>query len=118
MGVVFIAHGSQKVLGLFGGPGLSGFVSWIGGYGIPSYLAYLAAFAELIGGALLLLGIYAELGALMVIPVMAGALILIHKSQGFFIQNNGFEYVLCLLVILFSIILAGPGYLALIRFRR
>ncbi len=118
LGVVFVAHGSQKVLGIFGGPGLSGFATWIGQYGIPSYLGYLAAFAEFIGGILLLLGVYAELGALIVMPVMAGAILFVHKSHGFFIQHNGFEYVLCLMVMLFSIIIAGPGYLTLVRYRR
>lgn len=118
VGIVFIAHGGQKVLGIFGGTGLSAFASWITQLGVPFYAAYLAAFAEFIGGIMLLLGVYAELGALMIMPVMAGALFLVHKPHGFFIQNNGFEYVLCLLVILFSIILAGPGYLSLLRYRR
>ncbi len=118
LGVVFIAHGSQKVLGLFGGPGLQGFVSWIGGYGVPWYLAYLAAFGEFVGGILLLLGAYAELGALMVMPVMLGAIVLVHRNSGFFIQSGGYEYVLTLFVFLVAIVIGGPGYLALLRHRR
>lgn len=50
LGIIFILHGSQKVLGLFGGPGLAGFTAWLAGYGVPTFLAYLAAFAEFIGG--------------------------------------------------------------------
>ncbi len=100
LGIVFIAHGSQKVLGAFGGPGLTGFVAWTSKLGIPFYLGYLAAFGEFVGGILLLLGVYTELGALMVMPVMLGAVLLVHWANGFFIQNNGFEYPLSLFVFL------------------
>lgn len=62
LGLIFIAHGSQKVFGLFGGPGLAGFATWLGTYGLPPVLAYLAAFAEFIGGALLVTGYFAKLG--------------------------------------------------------
>ncbi len=56
LGSIFILHGGQKVLGLFGGPGLQGFIAWIGTMGVPAWLAYLAAFAEFIGGILMFLG--------------------------------------------------------------
>lgn len=118
VGIVFIAHGSQKVLGLFGGPGLDGFASWATQFGIPAYLAYLAAALELVGGLLILLGIYAELGALMIMPVMGGAVYFVHRTHGFFIQHNGFEYAVCLMVMLTTILLAGPGYCALLRYRK
>lgn len=113
LGIVFIAHGSQKVLGLFGGTGLEGFVKWIGGYGVPSWLAYLGAFSEFTGGILLLLGIAAELGALLVIPVMIGAVTLVHWGHGFFVQNKGFEYPLSLIFFALAIIVGGPGKYAL-----
>lgn len=118
LGIVFIAHGSQKVLGAFGGPGLPGFVAWTTKLGIPFYLGYLAAFGEFVGGILLLLGVYAELGALMVMPVMLGAVLLVHWANGFFIQNNGFEYTLSLFVFLLAIVIGGPGHLAILRTRR
>ena len=70
LGIIFVAHGAQKVLGVLGGPGLAGFVAWTTKLGVPFYLGYLAAFAEFLGGILLLLGIYAELGALMCIPLI------------------------------------------------
>ena len=118
LGIVFIAHGGQKVLGLFGGPGLEGFVSWVGTFGVPAYLGYIAAFAELIGGILLLFGIYAELGALMVIGVMAGAIYFVHLPHVFFIQNGGYEYVLSLIVSSVAIIIGGAGTLALYPLKR
>jgi putative oxidoreductase len=113
LGTIFIAHGGQKVLGLFGGPGLEGFVKWIGGFGVPPMLAYLAAFAEFTGGLLLFCGIAAELGALLVIPVMLGAVILIHWKHGFFSQDGGFEYPLSLIFFSLAIIVGGPGKYAL-----
>lgn len=97
-GAVFIAHGSQKVLGLFGGPGLEGFAQWSATVGISSWLAYAAAFAELIGGLLLISGIGASLGALLTAGVMLGAIWFVHLDKGFFAQNGGFEYPLVLLI--------------------
>ncbi len=118
LGIVFVAHGGQKVLGLFGGSGLQGFVSWAGTLGIPTYLAYAAAFAEFIGGILLLLGIYAELGALLALGVMVGAVYFVHLPHGFFIQNGGYEYVLSLIVSSLAILIGGSGRCTLVRLRR
>jgi putative oxidoreductase len=113
LGTIFIAHGSQKVFGWFGGPGLESFVGWASSFGIPGWLGYLAAFAELIGGCLLLTGIAAEIGALLVIPVMIGAVVIVHWKQGYFAQNGGFEYPLNLLLFALAIVVGGPGKLAL-----
>ncbi len=113
LGIIFIIHGGQKVLGVFGGPGLTAFVSWAGTYHIPSAVAYLAAFSEFIGGILLLTGVAAELGALMTIGVMLGAVLIIHRGHGFFAQNGGFEYPLSLILFALAIIIGGPGLFAL-----
>lgn len=104
LGAIFIAHGSQKVLGLFGGPGLSGFATWLGTYGIPPALAYLAAFAEFIGGLLLLSGYLTWLGGLMTSAVMVGAIVVIHWPH-FFVQNGGFEYPLMLIITTIAVVL-------------
>lgn len=113
LGYTFFLHGAQKVFGWFGGEGLEGFVSWIGKYGVPVWLAYLAAFSELIGGILLFTGIFSRLGALMVIGVMLGATFLIHWTNGFFIQNQGYEYTLNLILFAIAILIGGPGKFAL-----
>jgi len=114
LGAIFIAHGGQKVLGLFGGPGLQGFAQWAAAtMNLSPVLAYLAAFAELVGGLLLFFGIAAEIGAAMVIPVMVGAVVLVHWKAGFFAQNGGFEYPLSLTFFLLAIIVGGPGKHAL-----
>lgn len=105
LGLIFIAHGSQKVFGLFGGPGLAGFATWLGTYGLPPVLAYLAAFAEFIGGALLVTGYFAKLGGLMTSAVMLGAIFIIHWPK-FFAQNGGFEYPLVLLITTLAVVCA------------
>jgi putative oxidoreductase len=46
LGVIFILHGGQKVVGWLHGPGLSGWVGSMSGKGVPVFMAYLAAFAE------------------------------------------------------------------------
>lgn len=109
LGYIFLVHGGQKVLGWFGGPGLEGFVKWAAGYGIPNFISYLAAYAEFIGGALLFTGIATEIGALLVIGVMLGAVFIIHWPNGFFVQNGGFEYTLNLIFFAIATIIGGPG---------
>ena len=109
LGVIFIAHGCQKVFGLFGGPGLEGFAHWSATMNIPTYLAYGAAFCELIGGIMLLFGIATELADLALIPVMLGAVWLVHWNHGFFAQNGGFEYPLSLAFFLLALVIGGPG---------
>jgi putative oxidoreductase len=109
LGVIFTVHGAWKVFGLFGGPGLQGFVKWGAGIGISPMLAYLAAFAEFIGGLLLLTGFAAEIGALLVIAVMLGAIWFVHWGKGFFVQNGGFEYPLSLIMFSLAIVIGGPG---------
>jgi putative oxidoreductase len=106
-GAIFVAHGAQKVLGLFGGPGLEGFAQWSATLGIPAWLAYAAAFAELIGGLLLISSIGAPLGALLSGAVMLGAIWFVHLEKGFFAQNGGYEYALLLLLNCIVIFLAS-----------
>lgn len=113
VGSVFLLHGAQKVFGFFGGPGLEGFASYITSLGLPASLGYLAAIFELAAGLMLVLGIATELGALMTIPVMKVAIYLVHWSNGYFIQNQGYEYALNLLLLAVAIIIGGPGAHAL-----
>jgi putative oxidoreductase len=109
VGVVFSLHGSQKVFGWFGGSGLSGWVNYMNTMHIPSFLAYTAAFFELLGGLMLVLGIACQIGGLMAACIMIGAIYLVHWPHGFFVQNNGFEYSLLLLILSLLIVVYGPG---------
>ena len=113
LGSIFFLHGAQKVFGLFGGPGLTNFVAWTLTLGVPIWLGYLAAFAEFLGGCMLFLGIAAEVGALLTIPVMVGAVLVVHWPHGYFMQNGGFEYPFNLIFLALAVIIGGPGKAAL-----
>ena len=119
VGITFVFHGLQMVFGAFGGQGLKGFAQYVTTtLGFPAFLAYCAAFIELIGGALLVLGIASEVAALLLIPVMLVAIVKVHSHNGFFVQNGGCEYPLNLLILLVVIIIAGPGKASLVDIRK
>ncbi len=109
LATIFMAHGSQKVFGLFGGHGyLTGLVKAVGPLG------YLVATAEFFGGLALLLGLFSRFSAFWLIVVMANAIALVHGKNGFFLGKKlGFEYEFALLGLLAVILLAGPGRLSL-----
>jgi len=124
LGVTFILHGAQKLFGAFGGPGISGFAQAMGRMGLPGppeLWAVLAAGAEFVGGLAVLLGVLTEFGAAAIAVVMIVAIWKVHGRNGFFLQQQGYEYNLMILGVCAALILAGPGLLALwdpFRYRR
>jgi putative oxidoreductase len=112
-GLIFSLHGAQKLFGWFGGPGPSGFLTYLASMHIPAWLGYVAMIVEFMCGVLMLFGVAAELGALIGIPFMAVAIYLVHWKNGFFAQNGGYEYPLLLLVLCVAIVIGGPGRFAL-----
>lgn len=110
LGLIFIGHGAQKVLGSFGGPGLTAFTSNPAPLGLrPSWLwLSVAAFSELIGGILVLLGLLTRLGALAIAFIMLVAIIGVHWPN-FFAQNRGYEYAFALLGMALALVIAGGG---------
>lgn len=109
-GVIFVAHGSQKLFPVFGGPMLPRFVGAVGPVG------YLVAVDEFFGGLGLILGVLSRFSAFWLIVDMVGAIILVHGKNGFFLGTPpGFEYNLALIGLLATILLAGPGRLSLAR---
>lgn len=113
LGSTFALHGAQKVFGLFGGPGLQGFAGWVHTLGVPLWLGYVGALAEFIAGCMVLFGIAAEVGAVILAIDMAVAMYLVHLPHGYFIQNNGFEYPLNLIIACAAVIIGGAGAYAL-----
>lgn len=114
LGVIFAAHGMQKVFGAFGGPGLSGFADYMEGMvGVmPTVTAYAVAFGELLAGVALLFGCFHRIAAVIVIVVMLGAVWHVHWHDGFFFQDGGFEYNLALICMALAVFLGGPGAFA------
>jgi putative oxidoreductase len=105
VGVIFAAHGSQKLLGAFGGEGLAATVEKMGGGVLP----YLVAIGEFFGGLGLVLGFLTRFSAASLIVIMLGAITTVHAKNGFFLAKGGFEYNLALIGLLLPIQLCGPG---------
>ncbi len=116
-GVIFAAHGAQKLFGLFGGYGLEGTGQWMESIGLaPGYLmALLAGSAEFFGGLALLLGLLVRPSALVLAFTMAVAIATVHLEKGLFMANDGYEFGLALLAISVALVLSGGGRLSLDR---
>ncbi|PYT19174.1 MAG: hypothetical protein DMG59_01525, partial [Acidobacteria bacterium] len=85
LGIVFLAHGAQKLLGWFGGPGYSGAMSFFTeGLHIPAVFAFLAICAEFLGGLGLILGLLGRVAAFGIFVEMLVAVFLVHLPNGFF----------------------------------
>jgi putative oxidoreductase len=116
LGIVFFAHGAQKLLGWFGGPGFSGSMGMFTGYlHIPAPLAFLAIAAEFFGGLGLILGFLTRIAAFGIAMNMVVAIALVHSSFGFFMnwtgtqKGEGFEYHLLVLAITAFLMIRGAG---------
>ena len=110
-GIIFMAHGSQKLFGWFGGYGLEGTGQWMASIGIePGVLmAGLAGSGEFFGGLLLLIGLLTRPAAVVTAFTMLVAILSVHISNGLFMSNNGYEYALALLAISVSLAFSGAG---------
>jgi putative oxidoreductase len=110
-GVIFAAHGAQKLFGWFGGYGLEGTGQWMGSIGLaPGYLmALLAGSAEFFGGLALILGLMVRPAAAALAFAMLVAIITVHIDKGLFVTNNGYEFGLALLAVAVSLVVTGAG---------
>jgi len=115
VGLTFMAHGSQKLFGWFGGYGLAGVGQWMESIGLsPGYLmALLAGSGEFFGGLALVIGLLVRPAAVVLAVVSLVAMFSVHWVNGFFITNNGFEYALALLAASVALLIDGAGKLSL-----
>jgi putative oxidoreductase len=116
LGVVFFAHGAQKMLGWFGGPGFSGTMGFFTGYlHVPAPLAFLAMAAEFFGGLGLIVGFLTRIAAFGIAINMVVAIALVHSSFGFFMnwtgaqKGEGYEYHLLTLAVTAFLMIRGAG---------
>ena len=111
VGIIFIAHGAQKLFGWFGGYGLEGTGQWMASIGLSPGLvmALLAGSAEFFGGLALLFGLLVRPAAVALAFAMAIAIFAVHIGNGLFMSNNGYEYALALLAAAASLAITGGG---------
>lgn len=117
LGMTLAAHGSQKLLGWFGGGGIAGTGPIMEHLGFrPGRLqAALAGIAETAGGLMLALGLLTPLAAAALIGVMVVAVGSAHWGKGFFMTSGGFEYNLVLAAGSLAVAFTGPGAYSLDR---
>lgn len=111
IGLLFVAHGSQKLFGVFGGGGLKGTADMFDAISLrPGRLhAPAAGTAEFVGGALLALGLVTPVGAALVIAVMVAAVATVHLPKGIWNSNGGYEYNAVMVAVAFALAGVGPG---------
>ena len=112
LAAVMIAHGAQKVLGSFNGPGFNTFIGGNTPFGFmrPAWLwLAIAALSELVGGLLVGLGFLTRVGAFFIACTMLTAIVGVHWNGGFFASNRGYEYPLSLLAMALALLIAGGG---------
>ncbi len=110
-GVIFAAHGAQKLFGWFGGYGLEGTGQWMQSIGLaPGYLmALLAGAAEFFGGLALIVGLLVRPAAVALATAMLVAIFSVHIGKGLFVAQNGYEFALALLGIALALAVSGGG---------
>jgi len=114
-GILFVAHGAQKLFAWFGGYGLEGTGQWMESIGLaPGYLmALMAGSVEFFGGILLIIGFLTRPTSFVLVITMLVAIFTAHIDNGLFMSNNGYEFGLALLAISISLMFSGAGKLSL-----
>lgn len=115
IGIIFMAHGSQKLFSWFGGYGLEGTGQFFESIGLAPgvAMAFLAGSAEFFGGLLILLGLLTRPAALVLAFTMVIAIVSVHLPNGLFMADGGYEFGLALLAACVSLMLSGSGKLSL-----
>lgn len=110
LGVVFFAHGAQKLLGWFGGYGWSGTMGYLTQtVHLAPPIAGLVILLEFFAGIALIIGFLTRPAALGIALVMLGAAVTVHLPNGFFLDKGGVEYVFVLLLVALFLFINGAG---------
>jgi len=110
LGAIMVAHGYGKVF-----KNLHHFAQMVGGMGLPAWLGYVAAFTELIGGLLILVGIFTRPVAFAICIDMFVAIWKVHWHNGLLgaPDRPGYEFPLAVAALAFALIFFGAGPIAL-----
>lgn len=117
IGIIFVAHGAQKLFGWFGGYGLAGTGQFMDSIGLSpgTLMALLAGGAEFFGGLALLIGLLVRPAAAALAFAMVVAIFAVHFDKGLFLANNGYEFGLALLAASVALLIGGGGRLSVDR---
>lgn len=110
-GLTMAGHGSQKMLGWFGGPGKRGTAGMMDklGYREPAVMASLAGLGELAGGLGLAAGFLTPFACIAIVVVMLNATLTVHLKKGFWNTEGGYEYPLVMSAVAVAVAATGPG---------
>lgn len=111
LGFIFFAHGAQKLFGVWGGRGLATWTAAPAPFNLQPAWAWMgaAAFAEFVGGVLVMFGFMTRVGAFLIACVMGVAMFGVHWGKGLFLNDGGYEYTLALLSMAVTLLIAGGG---------
>jgi putative oxidoreductase len=122
LGVVFFAHGAQKLLGWYGGPGLKPTISMMHEHlGLPVPIALLTVAAEFLCGLGLIFGLLGRVAAVGIAFIMFAAIFMVHARNGLFLnwfgdrKGHGYEYHLLAIALAAVIVARGSGAASLDR---
>ena len=122
LGVIMFAHGAQKLLGWYGGPGFANTVQTLRTYvKLPKPVAVLVIFTEFFAGQGLIVGLFSRLAAAGVLVTMVGAIVTVNYAYGLFMnwmgekKGNGIEYHLLAIALALVVIFKGAGAFSLDR---
>ncbi|MCU1749804.1 DoxX family protein [Pseudomonas sp. 6D_7.1_Bac1] len=117
VGIIFVAHGSQKLFGMFGGYGIAGTAQYMESIGLaPGHLmAILAGGTEFFAGLALIIGLLTRPAALGLAFLTLVAIFSVHIHNGLFMATNGYEYALTLLGVSIALLIEGAGKLSVDR---
>src|SRR5246127_460358 len=120
LGIIFFAHGAQKMLGWYGGPGLaSAMRTFTEHLHLPSTLAFLVIAGELVSGVGLIIGLFSRIAALFIVLTMVGAIATVHFRFGLFMdwfgsqKGHGIEYHLLAIALALVVVVKGAGAFSL-----
>jgi putative oxidoreductase len=128
LGAIFVMHGYLGGF-VFTAAGVTAFNA-SKGIPFPAITAWFVILGHFVGGAMLVMGFFTRLGALVHVVIMAGALYYVHLGEGFFLHGiivdaaagkavaGGYEYALALLLTSIALLITGGGPLAVDRWRR
>jgi len=117
VGFAFMMHGSQKLLGAFGGSGVAGFAGMLTKIGVEpaNILAWVVSITEFVGGVCIFFGFLTRFWAAGLVIDMGVAIAKVHLPNGFFAAKGGMELPLSFGVMALVILLTGPGSLSVDR---